>query len=132
MSAAEAMRSNRLHNQIIPNVSQVERSSTHQGITVDGFSEEVVEGLKAKGHAIEWVPCEWTLATGYSNTELRDVGIWAHAPSQSVDALCDEVPAWAGVGGGGRSEEERLGRECVPPLIRLFRVGNTYDPHSKE
>lgn len=76
MSAAEAMRSNRLHNQIIPNVSQVERSSTHQGITVDGFSEEVVEGLKAKGHAIEWVPCEWTVDTGYSTRcmGLRELG----------------------------------------------------------
>jgi gamma-glutamyltranspeptidase/glutathione hydrolase len=77
MSAAEAMRSNRLHNQIIPNVSQVERSSTHQGITVDGFSEEVVEGLKGKGHAIEWVPCEWTLDTDCSTAAHGVAGAWA-------------------------------------------------------
>ncbi|WVW82272.1 gamma-glutamyltransferase [Kwoniella bestiolae CBS 10118] len=55
LSAKEALRANRLHNQILPNVSQVERSSTHQGITIDGFSEEQVKGLEERGHQIEWV-----------------------------------------------------------------------------
>ncbi|ORY34735.1 gamma-glutamyltranspeptidase [Naematelia encephala] len=56
MSAAEALRANRLHNQILPNVSLLERSSTHQGITIDGFSEEQARGLQEKGHVIEWLP----------------------------------------------------------------------------
>ena len=51
---AEALRANRLHNQILPNVSVVERSSTHQGITVDGLSETQVAGLEDKGHKLEW------------------------------------------------------------------------------
>ncbi|WWD17920.1 gamma-glutamyltransferase [Kwoniella shandongensis] len=55
MTAAEAMRANRLHNQILPNFSDLERSSTHQGITIDGFSEEQVKGLEGKGHKIRWV-----------------------------------------------------------------------------
>ncbi|KAK8865895.1 gamma-glutamyltransferase [Kwoniella newhampshirensis] len=55
MSAAEALRANRLHNQILPNWSEVEKSSTHQGITVDGFSEEQGKGLEEKGHVLKWV-----------------------------------------------------------------------------
>ncbi|WVQ85542.1 gamma-glutamyltransferase [Cryptococcus sp. DSM 104549] len=55
MSASESLRANRLHNQILPNVSQVERSSTHQGVTVDGFTEEQGKALEAKGHKLQWV-----------------------------------------------------------------------------
>lgn len=59
MSAPGALRANRLHNQVLPNVSQLERSSTHQGITVDGFAENVARELQGKGHTIEWVTSEW-------------------------------------------------------------------------
>ncbi|OCF55483.1 gamma-glutamyltransferase [Kwoniella mangroviensis CBS 10435] len=55
LSAKEALRANRLHNQLLPNVSELEQSSTHQGITVDGFSEEQAKGLEMKGHKIKWV-----------------------------------------------------------------------------
>jgi gamma-glutamyltranspeptidase len=58
LSAAEALRANRLHNQVIPNVTQLERESTHQGITVSGFSEDMSTQLRAKGHQIEWVAGE--------------------------------------------------------------------------
>ncbi|KAL7425269.1 hypothetical protein Q5752_000957 [Cryptotrichosporon argae] len=54
-TAAEALRASRLHNQILPNVSQIERSNTTRGITVDGFSDELAAGLAGKGHALEWV-----------------------------------------------------------------------------
>ncbi|KAI9638894.1 nucleophile aminohydrolase [Dioszegia hungarica] len=55
MSAAEALRANRLHDQIQPNVTYLERTSTTQGITVDGHSEELADGLREKGHVVEWV-----------------------------------------------------------------------------
>ncbi|ORY25464.1 gamma-glutamyltranspeptidase [Naematelia encephala] len=55
-SAREALRASRLHNQILPNVSQLERQNTHQGSTVEGFSEELAEELRSKGHTVEWVP----------------------------------------------------------------------------
>jgi gamma-glutamyltranspeptidase/glutathione hydrolase len=67
MTASEALRQNRLHNQILPNVSQLERSTTHQGIVIDGFSKEIADGLKAKGHEIEWVPCG---CSGLKNPEM--------------------------------------------------------------
>lgn len=58
MSAAEALRANRLHDQIQPNVTYLERTSTTQGITVDGHSEELADGLREKGHVVEWVTGE--------------------------------------------------------------------------
>jgi gamma-glutamyltranspeptidase/glutathione hydrolase len=59
MSAMEALRASRLHNQIQPNVTYLERESSAQGITVDGHSEELAQALRAKGHTIEWVTCEF-------------------------------------------------------------------------
>ncbi|KAL0252796.1 gamma-glutamyltransferase [Cryptococcus tetragattii IND107] len=54
-SASQALAANRLHNQILPNVTKVERGSNIRGVRVEGFSEEQVEGLKQKGHVVEWV-----------------------------------------------------------------------------
>lgn len=59
MSAAEALSANRLHNQVLPNVSQLERSSSYQKEGVTGFSDATAAGLEDKGHKIQWVPCEW-------------------------------------------------------------------------
>jgi gamma-glutamyltranspeptidase/glutathione hydrolase len=44
-----------VHNQVMPNVSKLEKPSSHQGIQIDGFTEEQVKGLEAKGHKIEWI-----------------------------------------------------------------------------
>lgn len=54
MSSAEAQRMTRLHNQVMPNVTRLERASTHQGITVEPLDDGQVKGLEAKGHEIEW------------------------------------------------------------------------------
>ncbi|ODO11948.1 gamma-glutamyltransferase [Cryptococcus amylolentus CBS 6273] len=67
-SAAQALSNPRLHNQILPNVSTVERGSNVRGVEVKGFTEEQVEGLRKKGHKVQWVekafstPCAilWT------------------------------------------------------------------------
>lgn len=58
MLAKESLRANRLHNQILPNMTQIERSSEWRGQTIDGFSDQVAEGLRSKGHVIEWVDSE--------------------------------------------------------------------------
>lgn len=58
MSASEALRAPRLHDQIQPNVTYLERRSTAQGISVDGHSEELAEGLRKKGHNVDWVTGE--------------------------------------------------------------------------
>ncbi|KAK4684485.1 hypothetical protein P7C73_g5688, partial [Tremellales sp. Uapishka_1] len=55
MSATEALWAARLHNQILPNVSQVERTSVTGDRTVNGFTEEQARGLETKGHVLEWV-----------------------------------------------------------------------------
>jgi gamma-glutamyltranspeptidase/glutathione hydrolase len=55
MSATEALLESRLHNQVVPNISQLERSSTFQNLRITGFSEEMAEALRSKGHQIEWV-----------------------------------------------------------------------------
>lgn len=45
MSLREAVAAPRLHHQLLPHVLRVE----------EGFDEGVVEGLKAKGHEVEWM-----------------------------------------------------------------------------
>jgi gamma-glutamyltranspeptidase/glutathione hydrolase len=59
MTAAESLRASRLHNQILPNVSLLERASTVGNNTIDGFSSEQAAALEAKGHVIEWIPSEF-------------------------------------------------------------------------
>nr|XP_018267316.1 gamma-glutamyltransferase [Kwoniella dejecticola CBS 10117]OBR89474.1 gamma-glutamyltransferase [Kwoniella dejecticola CBS 10117] len=54
-SAEESLRMNRLHNQILPNVSRLERKSFHQDITIAGFTEKQAKALEARGHQVEWV-----------------------------------------------------------------------------
>ena len=54
MTALEGQRTSRLHNQVLPNVSLLEEPSCHQGIKVDGFTEEQIKGLEAKGHKLEF------------------------------------------------------------------------------
>ncbi|WVF70603.1 gamma-glutamyltransferase [Kwoniella sp. CBS 6097] len=56
MTPFEALKEKRLHNQILPDHSVLERSGSYNGVQVEGFEEgsEIVKGLKAKGHKIEW------------------------------------------------------------------------------
>jgi gamma-glutamyltranspeptidase/glutathione hydrolase len=58
MSASDALRAPRLHDQIQPNITYLERKSIAQGITVDGHSEGLAEGLRKKGHVVDWVTGE--------------------------------------------------------------------------
>jgi hypothetical protein len=78
--AGEAQRANRLHNQVQPNATKLERASEHQG-----------EGLREKGHEIEWIDCEKLLsmtliAVSYSTTCVIKIGYdgevanWEPAP----------------------------------------------------
>lgn len=55
LRTAEAQRASRLHNQVMPNVTKLERKSEHQGIQVDGFSEEEAKAIESKGHKVEWI-----------------------------------------------------------------------------
>lgn len=57
MSATEALAAARLHNQIMPNVTYIEKSSQKPGqAPVKGFDEILAAGLQEKGHVVEWVP----------------------------------------------------------------------------
>jgi gamma-glutamyltranspeptidase/glutathione hydrolase len=89
--AGEAQRANRLHNQVQPNATKLERASEHQAVKIDGFTEEQAEGLREKGHEIEWIDCEKLLsmtliAVSYSTTCVIKIGYdgevanWEPAP----------------------------------------------------
>lgn len=58
LTVAEAQRATRLHNQVIPNVTKIEKPSKHQGIQVESFSQKQIQGLEAKGHKIEMIESE--------------------------------------------------------------------------
>ncbi|WRT64127.1 gamma-glutamyltransferase [Kwoniella shivajii] len=73
LSAKESLKSNRLHNQILPNVSLLERSSTIQGVTIDGFSQHQCKGLEEKGHKIEWIEMNRSVPVAL---KFNDDGSW--------------------------------------------------------
>lgn len=81
MTAAQALAAPRLHNQILPNVSFLERASNKPGQDpVKGFSDEVAQGLEAKGHKVEWmastrsVPCAIKFSYPGSGPDSGDNG----------------------------------------------------------
>lgn len=90
MSAGEALRASRLHNQVIPNVSQLEKSSTWQGREVPGFTEEVAKALESKGHKVEWVTSESSTPTACTclDTDSLKATEVPRAPSRSTKAVC--------------------------------------------
>jgi gamma-glutamyltranspeptidase len=53
MSAKEAVSANRIHDQIQPTKTCLERAK--EGATT-GHSEEQAKALEARGHTIEWSP----------------------------------------------------------------------------
>ena len=54
MSASGALAACRLHDQLLPNVVELERSNGKSG-RVEGFSEKCADALISKGHAVKWV-----------------------------------------------------------------------------
>ncbi|ORX35421.1 gamma-glutamyltranspeptidase [Kockovaella imperatae] len=56
LSAFEAVRSSRLHNQASPESTKLEKASNHQGVKIDGFANDIVQALRSRGHKIEMVP----------------------------------------------------------------------------
>ncbi|ORY26756.1 nucleophile aminohydrolase [Naematelia encephala] len=56
MTADESLRASRLHNQLLPDISYVEKDSFFGRTAVSGFSSAQVEDLKSKGHDIQWIP----------------------------------------------------------------------------
>ncbi|ORX37717.1 nucleophile aminohydrolase [Kockovaella imperatae] len=56
MTASEALRSTRVHNQLSPNSTQVEHASTHLGVLVEGLSPDQAAALESRGHVLEWLP----------------------------------------------------------------------------
>ena len=52
MSAHEAVAANRIHDQILPNRTCLEKASPPH---VKGHTEENAEALKACGHKVEWL-----------------------------------------------------------------------------
>jgi gamma-glutamyltranspeptidase len=53
MTAQEAVTANRIHDQIQPRKTCLERAK--EGATT-GHTEEQARALEAKGHTIEWLP----------------------------------------------------------------------------
>jgi len=53
MTAQEAVTANRIHDQIQPRKTCLERAK--EGATT-GHTEEQAKALEAKGHSIEWLP----------------------------------------------------------------------------
>lgn len=53
MTAKEAVSANRIHDQIQPTKTCLERAK--EGATT-GHTEEQAKALEAKGHTIEWLP----------------------------------------------------------------------------
>lgn len=53
MTAKEAVSANRIHDQIQPRKTCLERAK--KGATT-GHTEEQAKALEAKGHTIEWLP----------------------------------------------------------------------------
>jgi len=92
-------RATRLHNQILSHVSLVERSSTHQGITVDGVSDVQAAGLEAKGHKLEWVKGE--------NCSVLPFNAEKMVLSNPEHIRGDTLYAGSGVGGRWGAEEGR-------------------------
>ncbi|WWC66244.1 gamma-glutamyltransferase [Kwoniella pini CBS 10737] len=54
-NAIDYLKLNRLHNQILPNYTILEKSSIHQNILIKGFIKEQEIELKKKGHNIKWI-----------------------------------------------------------------------------
>jgi len=80
-----------MHNQVQPNATKLEKASKHQGVQIDGFTEEQAEELRQKGHEIEWTDCEhdvcWSLliSVAYSTACAIKIGYdgglhWEPAP----------------------------------------------------
>jgi len=57
MTALEALSAPRLHDMVLPNKTQLE-GSTDRGGPVAGWSEAVAEGLRVRGHDVEWIKSE--------------------------------------------------------------------------
>ena len=56
MSAADALKAPRLHNQILPNFSDLEETNVAGETTIEGYPKEIAAGLEQKGHKIKWIP----------------------------------------------------------------------------
>jgi len=68
MTAQEAVTANRIHDQIQPRKTCLERAK--EGATT-GHTEEQAKALEAKGHTIEWLPRTSLTSTPESANEQR-------------------------------------------------------------
>ncbi|WVQ97324.1 gamma-glutamyltransferase [Kwoniella sp. CBS 9459] len=70
----EALTQSRLHNQILPDHSLLERPGVYNGVQVEGFEEEsqTVKGLKEKGHKIEWTDRNRSVPVALGIRSLRN------------------------------------------------------------
>jgi gamma-glutamyltranspeptidase/glutathione hydrolase len=59
LGAGESLAQPRIHNQVLPNTTVLERTS-HRGRPVVQVPEETVRGLEERGHVIEWKDSEST------------------------------------------------------------------------
>lgn len=55
MNAHDAVAASRIHDQILPNKTCLEKSSPPH---VNGHTEENAKALQARGHKVEWLPSE--------------------------------------------------------------------------
>lgn len=108
-TCAEALDTVRLHNQVLPDVTLLERP-TERGRAVKTLDEVVVKGLEKRGHKIEWVESEHEVEYS-SDSRIKEHPL-CHAYFKGRIRCCrrrPEVGLWSC----------RLRRQCEGALIGL-------------
>ena len=100
--AADALKAPRIHNQIIPDYTNMEPTGQVAHRTIQGFSEEQAELLRAKKHTIEWLFRE-AVDRGSLVLTVKPVGVCL--------VLCDALQMASG------SRRVILGRSTLEELF---------------